>query len=324
MDYTQLVTRSSKLDSQKQELGHARYMPALQVRRTLNRRRFYSASTNAIKYCIDLVREGDRERFLCNLHAPADARPGLFALHAFNFETARIRSTSGEAAARGRMTWWRNALASSLKGDPPDHPVAQAVAHATAHYPLTPRYLTQLLDAREADLQVQQPADQTELELYCERTAGSLLLLGLECAGVQECEAAEHAAFHVGAALGLATLLRGTAAHAAHGCTYLPAEMTTRHEVRLSAMLKGEATSAVCDAVAEVADEAVAHLLAARSMRPDVPAAACSVLLPATVAEHVLQRLRSNGYSPFAPGTSESLGMRLQFALLWKRMVGRY
>ena len=59
-------------------------------------------------------------------------------------------------------------------------------------------------------------------------------------------------------------------------------------------------------------------------MRPDVPAAARGVLLPATVAEHVLKRLQSNGYSPFAPGTSESLGMRLQFALLWKRMTGTY
>ena len=39
---------------------------------------------------------------------------------------------------------------------------------------------------READLEVQQPPDLDALRLYAERTAGSLLLLSLECAGVRD------------------------------------------------------------------------------------------------------------------------------------------
>ena len=288
-------------------------------------RRGYTAPAAALNYCVDVVRSHDAERYLCNLHAPTEARVGLFALHAFNYETARIRSTTtGEHAANGRVMWWRSALERSLEGRPPDHPVARALAHAASIYPLTPRYLTQLLDAREADLHVQQPNGSDDLQLYCERTAGSLLLLGLECAGVVGSEEAELAAFHTGTALGMATLLRGTAAHAAQGCTYLPAEVTRRHGVRLSAMMRGEASAEVRDAVAEVVDDAVAHLLAARSMQADVPAAARAVLLPATIADQILLRLQRSGHDPFAPGMQEPLGLRLQLALLWQRVTGRY
>ena len=59
-------------------------------------------------------------------------------------------------------------------------------------------------------------------------------LLGLECAGVVDNEQAELAALHVGCALGLATLLRGTAYHASKGCTYVPADVASRHSVNLS------------------------------------------------------------------------------------------
>jgi len=287
-----------------------------------------SSTANALNYCVQRVAQADRERYLCNLHAPEAARPGLFALHAFNVETAQVRSsTTQEAAAAGRFSWWRRALAGALDGKPPEHPVAIALAHACERYRMTPRYLTQLLDAREADLHVKQPADRDALQLYCEQTAGALLLLGLECAGVPpgESVAAEHAASQVGVALGMATLLRGTAAHAAQGCTYLPAEITKRHNVKLSEMLRGHASAAVCDAVAEVASDAVTHLIAARSLRDDVPKAARPILLPAILAEHMLDNLKRNGYSPFAEGVrAPPGGASLQLSLLWSRWTSRY
>ena len=89
-------------------------------------------------------------------------------------------------------------------------------------------------------------------------------------------------------------------------------------------MLRGVPSTALGDAMAEVADEAVAHLLAARSMHPDVPAPARSLLLPATVADHILMRLQSHAYSPFADGVQAPLGPRLQLALLWRRWTGSY
>lgn len=295
-------------------------------KRMLLLRRFSSTTTGtharaaALNHCVELVRNHDRERFLCNLHAPEAARPGLFAIHAFNLETARIRSsTTTESTALGRFTWWRNALEQAAAGTASNHPVSAALAHAHAEYGLTARFLMQILDARQADLHVRQPSSLEDLLKYAERTAGSLLLLGLECGGCASNDAAERAAAHAGTALGLATLLRGTAAHAAQGCTYLPADVTARHRVSLSQTLRGAPSVELCDAVAEVADEAVAHLLAARSMRSDVPPSARALLLPATVADHILSQLQRHGYSPFAPGAQAPPGVRLQLALLWRK-----
>src|SRR5579871_5951216 len=41
--------------------------------------------------CEALVREGDRDRWLASLFAPAAARRHLYALYAFSFEIARVR-----------------------------------------------------------------------------------------------------------------------------------------------------------------------------------------------------------------------------------------
>ena len=89
-------------------------------------------------------------------------------------------------------------------------------------------------------------------------------------------------------------------------------------------MLRGQTSAELCDAVAEVADEAVAHLLAARSMQHDVPVAARPLLLPATIADHLLAQLQQHGYSPFAPGAYAPLGARLQLALMWRRWRGAF
>ena len=287
-------------------------------------RRSYTAPARSLNYCVDLVRASDPERYACNLHAPAAARPGLFAFHALNVETARARSASStEAIASGRLRWWRTTLEQAFGGSPPDHPVAQAVAHAAAAHGATRRLAERLIDAREADLLVKQPPTLAELTKYAEATAGSLLLLGLECVGATG-EAAEMAAVHVGCAAALATMMRGTAAHAAEGCLYVPADVTSRHQVEIGRVMRGEPSQALADAVAEVADEAVAHLLAARSATADVPAPARAALLLAVPTDLHLGRLQRAGFSPFSPEMSQPLGLRMHAELLWRRATGRF
>jgi phytoene/squalene synthetase len=297
-------------------------------------------------------RQYDRERYACNLHAPHAARAGLFALHAFNLETIKIGGAMSDAAAGTmRFAWWRETVGKCLAGRPPEHPVAEALAHVHAATGLTPRYLTQLLDAREADFHLQQPRDLGELSTYAERTSGALLLLGLEVSGDAGCDSAERAASHAGTALGLLAVLRGTAAHAAQRCCYLPAEVTARHGVDLARALQGQPSFELSAAVAEVAGAATAHLLAARAMQPGLGTAARTVLLPATVADLIGQTLHAHAcalaclpqasqcfprvllsthgtfhgrYSPFEPGVREPLGAKLQLALLWRRLSSTY
>jgi len=263
---------------------------------------------------------------MCNLLAPPAARPGLFALHAFNVETAKIRGTTAEQAiGRMRVAWWRQTLEQAWRGEPPDHPVAQALAHAHVRHGLELRLLEQLLDAREDDLAESQKESRDTLISYCERTAGSLLLLGLECApkatGV---EAAEHAAVHVGCALGLASLLRGTAVHASQSCTFIPVDVAARHNLTLKQVLSGRDSVDLSNAVAELASDAVSHLLAARALSSELPRDARSILLPAVVADHILQQLQRSSYAVFSGEIRKPLGLRLLMALNWNGFRGSY
>ena len=70
-----------------------------------------------------LVREGDRDRYLAMLFAPADTRPHLFALYAFNLEIALVRERITEpAAGEIRFQWWREVLEGPRRaGDPLTH-----------------------------------------------------------------------------------------------------------------------------------------------------------------------------------------------------------
>ncbi len=65
----------------------------------------------AQSHCEALVREGDPDRYLATLFAPAAARPHLFALYAFSLTVARVReAASNPMAGEIRLQWWRDAL----------------------------------------------------------------------------------------------------------------------------------------------------------------------------------------------------------------------
>ena len=61
--------------------------------------------------------------------APAAARPGLFALYAFNLEMARAPWVASEPAlAAIRLAWWREALDEIYDGRPPRRHAVVAAA----------------------------------------------------------------------------------------------------------------------------------------------------------------------------------------------------
>ena len=89
-------------------------------------------------------------------------------------------------------------------------------------------------------------------------------------------------------------------------------------------VLRGESSPELRDAVVELATEAVSHLLAARSLQPTLPEAACSSLLPATVASLILERLQKAGYAPFEAEAVAPSGARLHLRLMWNGLRGTY
>src|SRR4051794_37881880 len=130
------------------------------------------------------ARSRDPDRYLTALFAPAERRPGLFALIAFNDEIARVReAVSQPILGQIRLQWWRDAVEQIYSGKPPAHEVAQALAAAIASRNLDRILLEQMIDARETDLASEPPAHVEDLLSYAANTAGNLVKLQLQALG---------------------------------------------------------------------------------------------------------------------------------------------
>src|SRR3978361_647509 len=84
----------------------------------------------AFRHCADIVRLQDKDRFLSSLFAPSEQRLFLFALYAFDIETARVRDlVSDPMAGNIRLQWWHEAMAGLRSGEAEAHPVLTALTY---------------------------------------------------------------------------------------------------------------------------------------------------------------------------------------------------
>ncbi|HEY2135950.1 MAG TPA: squalene/phytoene synthase family protein, partial [Xanthobacteraceae bacterium] len=132
----------------------------------------------AYAHCEALVREADKDRFLAALFAPADRRPHLFALYAFNIEISRVGQVAREPlAGEIRLQWWRDALAGHAPGEATANPVAAALIDTIARCGLPKDALGVLIDAHARDLYDEPVATLGELETYGRETASTVFAL---------------------------------------------------------------------------------------------------------------------------------------------------
>ncbi|GLE11276.1 hypothetical protein PINS_up023642 [Pythium insidiosum] len=153
----------------------------------------------------DSVRKLDYDNYVCGLLLPQDTRAAFFALRAMNAEIATIKDTIRNNPATGkiRMQWWRERIYSLYDRSSPAQEtlVLRELAKAVVQHNLTRRWFERLLDARDQDLDVDQPQTLRDLEVYADKTAASLLYLTLECLDVRDSNA-DRAAGHAGVAIG--------------------------------------------------------------------------------------------------------------------------
>lgn len=159
--------------------------------------------------CRDLVARDDPDRYLASLFAPYAARPGIWAILAFNQDIARVRdSVTDPTLGLIRLQWIRDQIAaiykrisersipfvraegngkilSSLDSDSrlddiiilPGSPVYRALAAVIVEYDLPCDFFNMLMDAREFDLNAEGPKSRTELLDYADQTTTPLLRL---------------------------------------------------------------------------------------------------------------------------------------------------
>jgi NADH dehydrogenase [ubiquinone] 1 alpha subcomplex assembly factor 6 len=143
---------------------------------------------------------------------------------------------------------------------------------------------------------------------------------------------ADHAAAHLGKAIGIANLLRGTHAHSAQRRCYLPADVQARHGASTEDVYRARPTEEVRNAVHEVASVAKAHLDSARAMEPRLGKAgadggktAKTVLLPAVGVGKYLEALEAKDFDVFHPELVRGVNpIVTQGRIAWAAFRGTY
>ena len=257
---------------------------------------------DAFDHCEEMVRAGDKDRFLATLFAPAKYRRPLHALYAFNLEVARVRELA-RAPMPGeiRLQWWRDALLGAGQGEAASHPVAAALREVVVRYRLPPAALAGLIDARAFDLYDDPMPSLAALEGYARQTSSALLDLAARILRDGKEPAAGDLTAHAGIAYAIAGLLRALPVHAARRQLYVPADLMQRYGAQAEDGFAGNATTELRAALAELRLRARQHLDAARDLAAAAPAAIMPALLPLALVRPALDRMERRGYRPFKP-----------------------
>ncbi|MGH2340904.1 phytoene/squalene synthase family protein [Segnochrobactraceae bacterium EtOH-i3] len=258
----------------------------------------------------ELVRAQNPDRWRAALFAPADRRPGLMALAAFDVETARVRAAAREALpGEIRLQWWRDAVLGDGHGDVGAHPVAAELLAAISRHHLPAAALAAVAEARIFDLYDDPLPTLTDLEGYCGETWGALTqLAALVLAAPGTDPGTGTAAGHAGIALGITAILRALPRQLALGQSFLPADVLARHGASASDWADGRAGDGLKSVVGEMAGHARHHLDRVRALLPRLPRATLPAFLTLALVPARLKRLERAGFDPFAATDIGPLG----------------
>jgi phytoene synthase len=271
---------------------------------------------DSFDHCEELVRAGDKDRFLATLFAPQRYRRALHALYAFNLEVARIRELAREPLpGEIRLQWWRDVLGGAGRGEVNAHPVAAALRDVVVRYRLPPKILLELIDARSFDLYDEPMASLSYLERYAAHTSSALIELAARILCDGRDLGTSDLSRHAGTAYAIAGLLRALPAHASRGQLYLPADLMERHGAQSIDVFAGRATTELRAVLAELRLVARHHLGAARGLLNDMAPQVAPALLPVALVRPALDRMERRSYQPFSP--SELPQWRRQW-VLWR------
>ncbi len=268
-------------------------------------------------HCAGIVRERDPDRYLANLFAPEAARRGLFALHAFNAEVARVREAVSEPMpGEIRLQWWRDAI---VNGEAGGNPVAEALNRTIREAALPLTAFDNLLSARTFDLYDDPMPSLNDLEGYAGETVSIVFQLGAMVLAGNDPGTAD-AAGHAGVAYALAGLMLALPRHVARGQMYLPGDMMASYEVAAADVLAGHTTPDLGRLLAGLRETAREHVRRAGEALKSAPAAVAPAFLPLALVEPRLRLMERPGYEPLAGGRDLS-PWRRQW-LIWRAARG--
>lgn len=281
-----------------------------------------SAMDDQFTHCMDLLREGDRERYLAVLFAPEENRPALAALYAFNLETARVRDVVSEPMpGEIRLQWWRDVVSGDREAEGRQHTVGAALCDAIEAQRLPRAALANLTAARIFDLYDDPMPDRATLEGYLGETAATLFQLSAQVLDPAAAENTADASGHAGVAYGISGLLRLAPLHRARSQIYVPGDILAAAGTDAAGWLAGEDRAAMTRVTTIFAALAREHLGKAEAALAVLPKSLRPAFLPLAVVKPVLARVEKAGAAhAFEPVSVSPL--RLNLAYLRRAIAG--
>jgi 15-cis-phytoene synthase len=181
------------------------------------------AESNA--FCQQLARSTGKNFYYSFLGLPRTLRREMCVLYAFMRATDDIGDDESRSLAERRtlLDNWKQSLADALQGQTGDHPILPALAELVASGKLPARYLFDVIEGVEMDLEPRRFATFSELETYCYHVAGAVGLCCIHVWGFDGDDALPPA-IACGTAFQLTNILRDLAEDIDRDRVYLPQE----------------------------------------------------------------------------------------------------
>jgi phytoene synthase len=187
-------------------------------------------TSDSYAHCEAAIREGDKDRWLAIMFAPADRRPHLHALYAFNLEVSRVATqVSQPMLGEMRLQFWTDLLSGAATLEARKNPVADALLATLDACRLHHEPLLELLEARLFDLYDDPHPDLPALDHYCDLTAGTMFRLAGEIVAGKAATGA--AAEPAGRAYALTGLMRALPWLAAEQKSFFPVDVAERFRI---------------------------------------------------------------------------------------------
>jgi len=138
------------------------------------------------------------------------------------------------------------------------------------------------------------------LERYGENTSSCLLYLQLELLGVKDMQA-DHAASHIGKAIGITSVIRAFPHLTSKRRMMLPVDILAKYQISQEEVFRSGRVPKLEDALFGVATIANDHLITARSFLPNTDKRALPVLMSAVLCQNYLNRLEKYNFNVFEP-----------------------
>ena len=198
-------------------------------------------------FCAELSRREAKNFYSSFLVLPPARRRAMCALYAFLRRTDDLADAPGQPEQKApALEAWRRGLDEALDGRPDAWPGFLALSDSVHKHEIPARYLHEVIDGVEMDLEPRPFATFDDLYLYCYRVAS---VVGLSCLHIwgyrSEDGKAEALAESCGVALQLTNIIRDVREDALQGRVYLPQDDLRRFGIDASELAAPRPTGRV-------------------------------------------------------------------------------